>query len=73
MSAGTAAKALLKSRCPATPITSAAEAEHPRFVIPTPNGRRILFVRSQLRLLPNTLCTQSSSVSQIPPPRSASE
>jgi len=38
MPAGTAAKALLKSRCPPTPITSAAEAEHPRFVIPTPNG-----------------------------------
>ena len=38
MPAGTAAKVLLKSHCPATPTTSAAEAEHPRFVIPTPNG-----------------------------------
>jgi hypothetical protein len=71
MLASTAPKALLKSRCPATPITSAAEAEHPRFVIPTPKGGNL--VRSQLRLLPNTLCTQSSSVSHIPPPRSASE
>jgi len=42
MLASTAPKALLKSRCPATPITSAAEAEHPRFVIPTPNGGNLV-------------------------------
>jgi hypothetical protein len=42
MLASTAPKALLKSRCPATPITSAPEAEHPRFVIPTPNGGNLV-------------------------------
>jgi hypothetical protein len=51
---------------------SGYKAAHPRFVIPTPNGGGILFVHS-LRLSSNTSCTQSSSASQIPPPRSASE
>src|ERR1700745_850943 len=48
--------------------SSAAKAEHHSDA----ERRGILFVHSCV-CCPNTLCTQSSSVSQIPPPRSASE